>query len=115
MPTSRRVITETYSSGTDWYRVYSDGWCEQGGFKSKTGSNAIITIDLLKAYTNTDYIITIGQSAATGFGAMSYGNLSENSKSISSFQTYQYNDINIYWITHGYTSYTIDKSNIIKY
>jgi hypothetical protein len=24
-------ITETYVNGKSWYRVYSDGWCEQGG------------------------------------------------------------------------------------
>lgn len=34
---SRAYIVETYSNGTDWYRVWSDGWCEQGGFKTSTG------------------------------------------------------------------------------
>lgn len=24
-------IVETYQNGTSWYRVWSDGWCEQGG------------------------------------------------------------------------------------
>lgn len=24
-------IVETYSNGTDWYKIYSNGWCEQGG------------------------------------------------------------------------------------
>lgn len=26
-----RTVIETYVNGTSWYRVYSDGWCEQGG------------------------------------------------------------------------------------
>lgn len=34
---SRAYIVETYSNGTDWYRIWSDGWCEQGGFKTSTG------------------------------------------------------------------------------
>lgn len=25
------VVVETYKNGDDWYRVYSDGWVEQGG------------------------------------------------------------------------------------
>jgi len=25
-------VTETYRNGTEWYRVWSDGWIEQGGF-----------------------------------------------------------------------------------
>lgn len=25
------VVVETYRNGTSWYRIYSDGWIEQGG------------------------------------------------------------------------------------
>lgn len=25
------VVVKTYRNGNDWYRIYSDGWCEQGG------------------------------------------------------------------------------------
>lgn len=25
------VVVETYQNDTSWYRVWSDGWCEQGG------------------------------------------------------------------------------------
>lgn len=46
-------IVETYVNGTSWYRVYSDGWCEQGGVSAKK----LQTIQLLKAYANTDYIV----------------------------------------------------------
>lgn len=28
------VIVETYVNGTEWYRVWSDGWIEQGGIKA---------------------------------------------------------------------------------
>lgn len=43
-------IVETYQNGTSWYRVYSDGWIEQGG-KSTTGN----TVTLLKSYSNSNY------------------------------------------------------------
>lgn len=43
---ARRYITETYENGTSWYRVYSDGWVEQGGIVV-TGSSPY-TVNLLK-------------------------------------------------------------------
>lgn len=49
-------IVETYSNGTSWYRVWSDGWCEQGGYYTLT-TQAGITISLLKQYANADYTI----------------------------------------------------------
>lgn len=41
-------ITETYVNGTSWYRVYSDGWCEQGG-QTTTASQ---TVTFLKEFNN---------------------------------------------------------------
>ena len=45
-------ITQTYINGTSWYRVWSNGWCEQGGRvdRSTTG-----TVSLLRAMANTSY------------------------------------------------------------
>ena len=42
-------IVETYHNGTEWYRVYSDGWCEQGG--KITGT----TVTFLKEFADTNY------------------------------------------------------------
>ncbi len=44
------VIVETYVNGTSWYRVYSDGWCEQGGTIT-----AATNISLLKSFKDTNY------------------------------------------------------------
>ena len=35
-----RTIVETYASGNDWYRKYSDGWVEQGSNAHNRGSSA---------------------------------------------------------------------------
>ena len=48
-------IVETYVNGASWYRVYSDGWCEQGGFIAKPSANTSITITFLKPYANTNW------------------------------------------------------------
>jgi hypothetical protein len=49
-------ITETYQNGTSWYRIWSDGWCEQGGF-----GNNVNTITLLKSFINTNYTIQVSK------------------------------------------------------
>lgn len=47
----RRHVVETYKNGTSWYRVWSDGWCEQGGYSA--GGAYIVTF--LKQYLDTNY------------------------------------------------------------
>lgn len=46
------TVTESYSDGQSWYRVYSDGWCEQGGYGSATPQ---LTITFLKPFKDTNY------------------------------------------------------------
>lgn len=51
-----KAVIETYVNGSSWYRVYNDGWCEQGGLTSIT-SNTANTINLLIAFINTNYTV----------------------------------------------------------
>ncbi|MBO7733133.1 MAG: hypothetical protein J6S67_11285 [Methanobrevibacter sp.] len=48
-------ITSTYVNGKDWYRVWSDGWIEQGGETSASTGKATVTF--LKPFANTNYTI----------------------------------------------------------
>ena len=50
----KAFVTQTYVNGDSWYRVYSDGWCEQGGLSPK-GVAGERTISLLKNFANTNY------------------------------------------------------------
>lgn len=45
----RHCVIESWSEGTEWYRIYADGWCEQGGHS--TSSN----ITFLKEFGDTNY------------------------------------------------------------
>lgn len=60
------VATETYSdSDGNWFRVYPDGWCEQGGRIDTSGG----TVTFLKPFSSTNYSITTGTyyySASSG-------------------------------------------------
>lgn len=50
-------IVETYVNGRSWYRIYSDRWCEQGGYVSS--GSAPTTVTLLKQMTDTNYSVQI--------------------------------------------------------
>ena len=99
----KAYITETYVNGTSWYRIYSDGWCEQGGYS--TSSN--VTIKLLKTYANTNYTITLGKAFNNETNTR-FPNIVSTTKTKSQFKvTGTYNnttgtDCYFYWETKGY-------------
>jgi hypothetical protein len=65
-------IIETYANGTSWYRIYSDGWIEQGG-RLLSGTEGEATATLLKTMKNTNYccqITLFGDSSAYGSAAI---------------------------------------------
>ena len=100
---SLTTVVETYQNGTSWYRVWSDGWCEQGGYS--TSSNIIIT--LLKTYANTNYTITLGK-AFNNEANSRFPNIVSTAKTTAQFKvTGVYNnttgtDCYFYWETKGY-------------
>ena len=57
------VVTQTYTNGTSWYRVWSDKWCEQGGITGSYASGTLIT--LLKPFANTNYSVMLIPTAHT--------------------------------------------------
>lgn len=76
-----RTIVETYSNGTSWYRVWSDGWCEQGGQYS-IATNGQGSVAFLKTFINTDYgfFLTKESTDASTWNVM----LKEGTKTIAS-------------------------------
>ena len=62
-----QCVVETYNNGTSWYRVWSDGWCEQGGISPSGGDTSTQTVTLLKAFSNTDYnVVAIQRDGPAG-------------------------------------------------
>lgn len=51
--TECHVVITTYISGTDGYRIWSDGYCEQWGVTSIGTSELSVT--LVKTFANTNY------------------------------------------------------------
>lgn len=54
----RAYIKSFYVSGTSWYRVWSDGWIEQGGRSGRSGY-AVIPVTFLKPFTSTNYSVIV--------------------------------------------------------
>ena len=53
-------VVETWHSGTSWYRVWSDGWIEQGGWRNNRNDR---TFNLYKPYTNINYTVLVTSRA----------------------------------------------------
>ncbi len=95
------VIVENYISGYSWYRVWSDGWCEQGG-RTVNPLQSSFSVSLLKNYTNLNYsiFIVISGSNATVVTA------NVMSRTTSSFNVESkylaYNNRDLEWFACGY-------------
>ena len=102
----KSYITESYQNGTSWYRVWSDGWIEQGG-KTTISSSSGTTITFLKPFTNTNYWCMANLSA-TDLTAQYYeAGVVKGSKTITSMKilskNYGSTDIReYYWEAKGY-------------
>lgn len=59
IPTPNAYVVETWKAGTEWYRVWDNGFIEQGGTLSvkvaSSTSGNISTITLHKGFSNTAY------------------------------------------------------------
>lgn len=79
------ICVDSWSSGSSWYRKYSDGWIEQGGEIQEEDNwvNRERTISLNVPFKNTDYIVTFGDIMRKGDNYMGEGNSGIKSKTTS--------------------------------
>lgn len=77
---SHGEVVEKYRSNELWYRVYSDGWCEQGGSSTSATYTTNKTVTFLKPYTDADY-----QLMGVGFYIDSIGAQNITSKTATGF------------------------------
>ena len=102
-------IVETYNNGTSWYRIWSDGWCEQGGIYDKGSANTQFntTISLFKQFANSNYFVS---AIASGIPDDKYGEhgLNIEDKLNVSFDIYYYTSSSqdgaryVIWKAEGY-------------
>ena len=81
---SARTVIETYRNGTEWYRIWSDGWIEQGGL-GNAGVNIVHTF--VKPFSNANYTITATPYVEGSDSTNTYA-VAIKSKTASSFTSY---------------------------
>lgn len=101
-------IVETYVNGTSWYRVYSDGWCEQGGL-SDNGSavaNYTKTITFLKPFKDTNYTAFCTMRDGQSQTNVNLASVAGSSMNIVASPNYgnSYTQRYVYWQACGYIS-----------
>ena len=102
------VCVESYQNGTSWYRLYSDGWCEQGGcYSGSIGTNAGVKILLLKEYKDLNFSAFAQVKINTTVGVSNSASAAVNVYSTSSI--YIVNDdyaissmVGAFWQACGY-------------
>lgn len=96
------TVVESYRNGTEWYRVWSDGWIEQGGSITTALQDTTRTVTLLKVMADTNY-----QTYATSLmPSASHANVAAGEKTVENFKvsvasSFQYGSTCVEWLVIG--------------
>lgn len=97
VPTSKGILETSYVNGTSWYRVYSDGWCEQGGVVPTSTTQ----VNYLKPFINTNYSILMQYINISSSSTTYYIHYCAPVKSTGSF-TVTSSSSTRQWVAFGY-------------
>lgn len=110
-------IVETFDNGTSWYRLWSDGYIEQGGYASQPGATAEAyhTVTFLKPFRNNLYYIFltsgVGQSgwqyangASIGYAYQPDRNVFASTTSMQLSNAVGTGNVPLFWEVKGYVA-----------
>lgn len=84
---NQAVITSHYVNGASWYRVWSDGWIEQGGRCSNFESDTrYANVTYLKPFKNNNYTITVS-GLNSGMNNTDYGHINSTTSTGARFSS----------------------------
>ena len=102
---TKPYITETYHEGANWYRIWSDGWIEQGG-TIMTNATYFNVYTFLKPFKNTDYFLNTSLlsngAAINGCQGASCKKESETTFSAYSNYVYAHSVLGFCWTACGF-------------
>ena len=99
------ALIKSYSSGNSWYRIYQDGWCEQGGYIAYL-TQQYAQYSLLQSYKDSNYSVYASYAGINGNTSSYSGRYVipakpyDNSKFLTAL--YAANEA-CYWFACGYT------------
>ena len=101
---SRGYLVDNYVDDSgNWYRIYSDGWIEQGGIILPQTRNDEFPVTLLKPYTNTNYTLITNKSIDTNAsGAIGGYSFWTHNKTETGFTTAIDPNVRCNWYACGY-------------
>lgn len=97
----KAYITETYQNGSSWYRVYSDGWCEQGGYTTIVKGSNIISF-LKNFVTNDPKRISVRWGRVANATTTNVIDIFSRGCTNSQVDFYSSADTGITWLASGY-------------
>jgi hypothetical protein len=98
----KAYIVETYVNGNSWYRVWSDKWCEQGGYISSSNSTSQVN-SLLITMSSSNYTINITADVDNWTGGLnSVFNRTPNSFKLWTSDDSSFNSCAVIWEVKGY-------------
>ena len=109
--TERRLIaSKKPDANLNWYNLYSDGWCEQGGYSLAAAKVTTVTLEIpyidAKSYSVVEAIGGFDNTAANNAYSQVYKTVDGSSFTISGYSTGAgYRSM---WMTQGYTTYTAE-------
>lgn len=101
-------VVETYRNGTQWYRKYSDGTVEQGGYITGLSTNTEKTFEFVTQFQNPDTVTMHVTNIFTGDYSTYRGGITISSITNSEFTVWSdaltssaYKDNTAYWEARG--------------
>ena len=85
--TNPAVVVTNYVNGTAWYRVWSDGWIEQGDCSLSPGNGTGSEYTFKKAFSTNNISITASQSGTGSGEGCSVSNVSTTKMRIATEQS----------------------------
>lgn len=112
------TVVSNIQNVTSWCKIYSDGWCEQGGLVSSSSSQSSPwepVVSFPKEMSSLNYTLTFGDCGNKGANAhgfisvKTYDTTSATIRVVSSSGNFQYNNT-FWWRVSGYCKETIQDS-----
>lgn len=98
-------VYETWSNGSNWYRRYSDGWIEQGGYVNAGGTSSALYIGTFNiAFSTTDITLIVTNAYKTNVASQWLGQTGAFVASTTQFKEtcYHNNPYPFCWFACGY-------------
>lgn len=84
-----RKLVESYDDGSNWYRLYSDKWVEQGGYYTNS-TDSWITQSLRIPMKDTNYTVSIERSKKTDTADPGTGGIDRRSIFTNGYKTTEF-------------------------